>query len=109
MELPPLTSTRSNLMLLMHGSRINGNRPSSGMAAYWSYLLKEISWCDQGENLGSVIEPSALSTLRQALFKSFLSRFDSIETFPPNIECNTSVGLTYWCRGFLSWLSSSSS
>ena len=95
MELPLSTSTRSNLMLLMHGSRINGKCLGSGMAAHWSCLLKEISRCDQGGNLGSVIEPPALSTLRQALFKSFLSRFDSIETFPPKMECTTSVGLTY--------------
>ena len=95
MELPPSTSTRSNLTLLMHGSRINGKHPGSRMAAHWSYLLKEISRCDQGENLGLAIEPSALSTLRQAIFKSFLSRFNSNETFPPKMECTTSVGLTY--------------
>jgi len=47
-----------------------------------------------------VIEPSALSTLRQALFKRFLSCFDSVETFPPKIECTTSVGLIYW----VSWV-----
>jgi len=33
MELPPSTSTRSNLTLLMHGPRINVKRPSSRMAA----------------------------------------------------------------------------
>ena len=49
MELPPSTSTRSNLTLLMHGSRIRRKRPGSGMAAHWSCLLKEISLCDQGE------------------------------------------------------------
>ena len=46
MELPPSTSTRSNLTLLMQGSRIRGKRPGSGMAAHWSFLLKEISVCD---------------------------------------------------------------
>ena len=40
--------TRSNLMLLMHGSRIRGKRSGSGMVAHWSCLLKEISLCDQG-------------------------------------------------------------
>ena len=94
-ELPPSTSTRSNLTLLMHGSRINGKRPGSGMAAHWSCLLKEMSRCDHGGNLGSVIEPSALSTFRQALLRSFLSRFNSIETFHPKMECTTSVGLMY--------------
>jgi len=74
MELPPSTSTRSNLTLL-HGSRINGKRPGSGLAAHWSCLLKEISQCDQGGNFGSAIKPSVLSTLRQALFKSFLFPF----------------------------------
>ena len=86
-ELPPSTSTRSNLTLLMHESRINGKRSGSGMAAHWSCLLKEISRCDQGGNLGSVNKPSAQSTLRQARFKSFLSRFDSMETLPPKMEC----------------------
>jgi len=61
MELPPSTSTRSNLMLLMHGSRINGKHLSSGMAAHRSCLLKDISQCDQGGNLGSMIDPSELS------------------------------------------------
>jgi len=36
-----------------------------------------------------------LSMLRQALFKSFLSRLDSMETLPPKMEWTTSVGLTY--------------
>ena len=94
-ELPPSMSTRSNLTLLMHGSRINKKHPGSGMAAHWSCLLKEMSRCDQGGNLGSEIEPSELSTFRQALLRSFLSRFDWIETFPPKMECTTSVGLTY--------------
>ena len=39
-----------------------------------------------GGNLESVIELSELSTFRQALLRSFLSHFDSIETFPPKME-----------------------
>jgi len=53
MELPPSTSMRSNLTLLMQGSRINEKCPGSGIAAHWSCLLKEISPCDQGELLVS--------------------------------------------------------